>query len=187
MKKAETEKTKVLKPLEPPDRKRCQAEIPNGVNFMTLGGRFERVRCKSAPTVIVTEVQPGKDGRHGSMALCHLCWAQALKQLGAWSISAEPIIEPSETDVDEPLPEDAAIVARREGYAAGQIEALEHAIREAEVEAGPSASRGSSGSSSDFLAGWRRGASEVGIRLHELLRTVRGRAAKFADGSAGHG
>lgn len=81
------------KALAPPDLKRCQAEIPNGANFMTLGGRPEHLRCKSPPSVIVTEVQPGSDGRHGSMALCHPCWAVALKQLGAWSISAEPIIE----------------------------------------------------------------------------------------------
>jgi hypothetical protein len=50
---------KTITPLTPSDRKQCQAEIPNGVNFMTLGGRLERVRCKSTPTVIVTEVVPG--------------------------------------------------------------------------------------------------------------------------------
>ena len=81
-----------MKPLTPPDRTRCQAEIPNGATFMTLGGRCERVRCKSPPTVIVTEVKPGADGRYGSMALCHSCWAEALKQLGPSTISAEPII-----------------------------------------------------------------------------------------------
>ena len=38
MKKVEVEKAKALKPLEPPDRKRCQAEIPNGVNVKDVKG-----------------------------------------------------------------------------------------------------------------------------------------------------
>jgi hypothetical protein len=83
---------KALKPLTPPDLKRCQAEKPNGHSFMTLGGTPGRERCKEEPTVIVTEVQPGADNRHGAMSLCHPCWAVALKQLGGWTISAEPII-----------------------------------------------------------------------------------------------
>lgn len=96
-------KTKVpkAKSLVAPDRAQCQAEIPNVVTFMTLGGRFERLRCTSRPTVIVTEVRLGSDGKHGSMALCHPCWAQALKQLGPWSISAEPIIDAAPTGSTE--------------------------------------------------------------------------------------
>jgi hypothetical protein len=85
-------KAKSPEPLIPPDRHRCQAEISNGVNFMTLGGRHEMVRCLSKPTVIVTEVVPGPDGRRGSMSLCHPCWAQLIK-LGAFLFSAEPILE----------------------------------------------------------------------------------------------
>lgn len=86
-------KKKDLPPLTPPDLKRCQAEKPNGHSFMTLGGVPGRVRCEDKPTVIVTEVVPGPDGRRGSMSLCHHCWAVALKQLGADSITAEPILE----------------------------------------------------------------------------------------------
>jgi len=82
-----------LKPLTPPDLERCQAEVPNGHSFMTHGGRPGRERCKSAPTVVVTEVQPGVDGRRGSMSLCHHCWSVALQQLGGWAISAEPILK----------------------------------------------------------------------------------------------
>ncbi len=93
MKKPKVSKAVKLKPLIPPDLKRCQAEKPNGHSFMTLGGVPGHERCKDKPTVVVTEVQPADDGRHGSMSLCHPCWAQALKQLGAWAISSEPILD----------------------------------------------------------------------------------------------
>lgn len=86
-------KKKQLKPLIPPDLERCQAEKPNGHSFMTLGGVPGYERCSDKPAVIVTEVVPDKDGRHGSMSLCCRCWAVALKQLGAYSITAEPILE----------------------------------------------------------------------------------------------
>jgi len=60
--------------LRPPDLKRCQAEKPNGHSFMTIGGRpGGRERCGAAPTVIATEIKPGKDGQIGSMALCDDC------------------------------------------------------------------------------------------------------------------
>jgi hypothetical protein len=67
--------------LEPPDLKQCQAEKPNGYNFMTLGGRPGRVRCTSKPTVIATEVKPGADGLTGSMSLCDDCRAVMEKQM----------------------------------------------------------------------------------------------------------
>lgn len=79
--------------LIPPDLERCQAEIPNGHSFMTLGGRPGRTRCKDKPTVIIEEIVPGKDGQRGSMALCHPCWAVAMKQLGAHSFWARPILD----------------------------------------------------------------------------------------------
>jgi hypothetical protein len=79
------------KPLEPPDPKQCQAEISNGVTFMTMGGRHEMVRCKEKPIVIIEELHPGKDGLHGSMALCASCWKVAIKQLGWYTFSARPI------------------------------------------------------------------------------------------------
>jgi hypothetical protein len=79
------------KPLTPPDPNQCQAEISNGVNFMTLGGRKEMIRCKNKPIVIIRELAPGDDGQYGAMSLCADCWKQAIKQLGAYSFSAEPI------------------------------------------------------------------------------------------------
>lgn len=79
------------KKLTPPDLKRCQAERSNGVNFMTLGGRREMIRCMAAPVVIVKELQPGADGQHGSMSLCGECWRVAIQQLGWHTFSAEPI------------------------------------------------------------------------------------------------
>ncbi len=60
--------------LTPPDLKRCQAEKPNGHSFMTLGGNLGgRERCDARPTVIATEIKPGKDGQIGSMSLCDDC------------------------------------------------------------------------------------------------------------------
>lgn len=63
------------------DLTRCQAEISNGVNFMTLGGRREMVRCANKPIVIATEKEPGPDGYRGSMSLCTSCLVQFMKQM----------------------------------------------------------------------------------------------------------
>ena len=63
------------------DKERCQAEKPNGANFMTLGGVPKMVRCENKPTVIVTETQAGSDGLKGSMCLCDDCLEVAKKQL----------------------------------------------------------------------------------------------------------
>lgn len=59
--------------LEPPDPKRCQAEVKAG-SFMTLGPR-PLIRCEKAPIVIAEEVEPDEDGQRGSMSLCADCWA----------------------------------------------------------------------------------------------------------------
>jgi hypothetical protein len=66
-----------LKPLEPPDKKQCQADVPNGTNF----GRVDvlRVRCTTKPIVIVKEKKPGADGRRGSMSLCGACLTEFQK------------------------------------------------------------------------------------------------------------
>lgn len=83
---------KPLKPLIPPDLGRCQADVPNGYNFMTLGGRPGRERCKTLwPVTIAHEVQPGADGRSGSMALCPDCWEAMIKQLGSFHCYFTPI------------------------------------------------------------------------------------------------
>lgn len=59
--------------LDPPDKDQCQAEIPNGNSFMTMGGRPGMERCEAIPKVIVTEVDPGDDGERGAMSLCGSC------------------------------------------------------------------------------------------------------------------
>lgn len=65
----------------PIDKNRCQAEKPNGVNFMTLGGEFKMIRCNNTPTVIATETNAGHDGLKGSMTMCDDCLKIAEKQL----------------------------------------------------------------------------------------------------------
>lgn len=82
---------KPVKKLTPPDKKRCQAEYSNGVNFMTLGGRHEMIRCAAKPTVIVTEVKPGKDGLKGSMSLCNACLEQLFEKMGPSYATAKSI------------------------------------------------------------------------------------------------
>lgn len=68
--------------LEPADLTRCQAEIPNGVNFMTMGGDLKKRhdRCSNEATVIATERSPGEDGETGSMSLCDACLEVFYKQ-----------------------------------------------------------------------------------------------------------
>lgn len=68
--------------LTPPDRKQCQADIPNGETAFTLGGGHKMVRCTNAATFIVTEVEPGADGQCGSMSVCDECKAVLIKQMG---------------------------------------------------------------------------------------------------------
>jgi hypothetical protein len=62
-----------VKPLTPPDLSRCQADVPNGHSFMTLGGRPGLERCTNATAVVVEEREPGSDGQRGSMGLCGRC------------------------------------------------------------------------------------------------------------------
>ena len=68
--------------LIPADPKRCQAEMPNGENFMTLGGGHKMVRCKNKPSHIATEKRADEYGQHGSMSLCPECLAVFSKQVG---------------------------------------------------------------------------------------------------------
>ncbi len=79
------------KPLTPPDKARCQAEVPNGHSFMTLGGSPGRVRCSNVPTLIAKENQPGKDGRKGSMSLCESCAKVFVQELGPSFATLTPI------------------------------------------------------------------------------------------------
>lgn len=68
--------------IEPLDVSRCQAEVPNGASFMTLGGVPRLVRCTETPSIILVEREPGADGDHGAMTLCASCYAVFKKQAG---------------------------------------------------------------------------------------------------------
>lgn len=86
-----TKLKKALKPLIPPDLERCQAEVPNGYSFMTLGGVPGRVRCSEKPSCIAYETKPGKDGRMGAMSLCVRCFPICVQHVGADKLRFELI------------------------------------------------------------------------------------------------
>lgn len=65
--------TKTTEGIVPADPDRCQAEVPNGHSFMTLGGSPGRERCSNTPGFIVTENKAGPDGKRGTMSLCERC------------------------------------------------------------------------------------------------------------------
>ncbi len=77
--------------LTPADMTRCQTEKSNGVNFMTLGGRHEMVRCRRIPHYIAIEKEPNpEDGLRGSMSMCEECKEQHEKQMPG-TATYEPI------------------------------------------------------------------------------------------------
>ena len=71
--------SKMIKPIDP---SRCQAEIPTGASFMTLGGRPGLERCKSLPMYVAVESKSGPDGIKGAMSLCENCAKEFVKQMG---------------------------------------------------------------------------------------------------------
>jgi len=70
-----------IKPLKP-DLKQCEAEKSNGRGPFSMCGTHKMIRCTAKPTVIAKEVNPGADGKRGSMSLCSECKVQFIKQLG---------------------------------------------------------------------------------------------------------
>ena len=60
------------KELQPINVDHCQALIPNGNTFMTLGGVPGLIECRKVPQWLATEVKV-REGMRGSMALCHDC------------------------------------------------------------------------------------------------------------------
>lgn len=89
MKKA----VKELKPLEPVDHKRCQADIRSAYNPWVMGGDVggKWGRCTKKPTWYVREVEAGPDGRKGSMALCDECKVECEKRVKA-TLTYEPLV-----------------------------------------------------------------------------------------------
>jgi hypothetical protein len=84
------------KPVTPPDPKRCQARVPTGGPFAVGGPSGDprdgyRARCSNEPVVIVTEVNPGEDGRRGSMSLCQHCREVFEKQVPAGFATFETV------------------------------------------------------------------------------------------------
>lgn len=84
------------KPLASADHSRCQAEKPNGATAWTVGGTPGLVRCREKPAVIVEEVEPGGDGRHGEMSLCLECLIEFSKKRPLWK---RVILKPVELGV----------------------------------------------------------------------------------------
>lgn len=78
-----------MKPLTPPDLKRCQAEFPHFNAFVMGGPTTTWTRCEKPPTWIVKETKPGADGRKGSMSLCDDCKVACAARMS--SIAFEPI------------------------------------------------------------------------------------------------
>ncbi len=72
----------VDKPLDPPDRERCQGEWTKATPFRLGGPMKTRIRCDKVPLVIATEKRPGEDGQVGSMSLCGACKFEFERQFG---------------------------------------------------------------------------------------------------------
>lgn len=79
--------TQDTKPLTPPDRERCQAEITTTPSPFTMGGDLSPTteRCAQKPRHLLTELTPGPDGRCGAMTLCDECLQVFKEQTPGWS------------------------------------------------------------------------------------------------------
>lgn len=65
---------KALKPLEPVDRERCQADIKPAYSPLAIAHPPPRWgRCTNKATWYAREVKPDADGRKGAMSLCDGC------------------------------------------------------------------------------------------------------------------
>lgn len=65
--------------LIPPSRTKCQCWWPES-SIMTLGPRPTPTRCNRKVVAIITETNPGSDGKRGSMGVCQRCLDIALKR-----------------------------------------------------------------------------------------------------------
>lgn len=82
-----------LKPLEPVDHARCQADVRSAYNPFILGGDVggKWGRCTAKPTWYAREVVPGPDGRKGAMALCDSCKPVCEGRMGK-NVTFEPLV-----------------------------------------------------------------------------------------------
>lgn len=94
--------------LTPPDKERCQADVP-GAGPFTVGGKIGnprngyRVRCENQPAVIVSERAPGADGLRGSMSLCAKCLKELISQHGPDYAPVTAVLTPSPDRFDAEL------------------------------------------------------------------------------------
>lgn len=77
--------------LIPVDIERCQAEKQNGVTWATLGGCRKMIRCTNSAAFVITESEPGDDGKFGSMSMCVDCINVASAQLNMGDYIMESI------------------------------------------------------------------------------------------------
>ena len=84
---------KELKPLEPVDHARCQADIKSAYNPWVMGGDVggKWGRCDKKPTWYVREAVAGSDGRKGAMALCDSCKGICEERMGK-AVTCEPLV-----------------------------------------------------------------------------------------------
>jgi hypothetical protein len=86
-------KSGVVKPLEPVDHARCQADVRSAYNPFIMGGDVggKWGRCKNKPKWYVREVKAGPDGRKGAMALCDECKPECEKRMPGHA-TFEPLV-----------------------------------------------------------------------------------------------
>lgn len=86
-------KDKELKPLEPIDHTRCQADVKSEYRPFIMGGDVggKWGRCKNKSAWYARETKVGKDGRRGAMALCNQCKLECEKRMGA-AVTFEPLV-----------------------------------------------------------------------------------------------
>lgn len=83
-----------LKPLEPVDHARCQADIKSAYNPFIFGGDVggKWGRCKNKPIWYAREVEVDANGRRGAMSLCDECKVECEKRVKR-AISFEPLVD----------------------------------------------------------------------------------------------
>jgi hypothetical protein len=81
-----------LKPLEPVDHARCQADIKEAHRPFGVGAPPPRWgRCNNKPTWYAREAVAGPDGRKGAMALCDACKIVCVERMGTRT-TFEPLV-----------------------------------------------------------------------------------------------
>lgn len=72
-----------MKPLTPPDPRRCQVETRPPWSPFNLGPRPGYQRCTNVPAHIAREREPDEHGRFGAMSVCESCLPNLPKEIDA--------------------------------------------------------------------------------------------------------